>query len=296
MKKYIGDYIFIAPFLFIFLIFLAFPVFYALYLSFYKVTDLYNVFGGLRFVGLKNYFLLFKDGRFWWSLLMTFYYAVLSIPAGILFSLVLANLLNNRLKGITIFRGAFFLPYILDVFVVGIVWTFLYSSPYGIVTQLLLKLGIHTGGLLSTSKTAMPSIVLAMMLKNSGFGMILFLATMQNIPPSLYEAAIIDGAGPLTRFKNITIPMLKPLILFMVIIGFIGALSAFAEFYAMTGGGPSVVVGGRSLGATEVTGLYLYRNFEALKLGYAAAISFVLLIFTLIFSFFSSKIMKEGIG
>jgi len=293
MKRHLGDYAFIVPFLSIFLIFLAFPVFYAVYLSLHRVEDLYNVFGGLRFVGFGNYIMLFKDIRFWWSLLITFYYAVLSIPAGIFFSLILASLLNNRLKGVTIYRSAFFLPYILDVFVVGIVWTFLYSSPYGIVTRLLARIGLHTPGLLSNPKTALPAVVLAMTLKNSGFGMILFLSTMQNISPSLYEAAMIDGASSYTRFRHITIPMLKPVILFMVIIGFIGALSAFAEFYATTGGGPSVVVAGRSLGATEVSGLYLYRNFEALKLGYAASISFILLLITLVFSYISSGIMRE---
>ena len=293
MKRYLGDYAFIVPFLSIFLIFLAFPVFYALYLSLHRVEDLYNVFGGLRFVGFGNYMMLFRDLRFWWSLLITFYYALLSIPAGIFFSLILASLLNNQLKGVTIYRSAFFLPYVLDVFVVGIVWTFLYSSPYGIITRLLATVGFHTPGLLSNAKTALPSVVLAMMLKNSGFGMILFLSSMQNIPPSLYEAAMIDGASPYTRFKHITIPMLKPVILFMVIIGFIGALSAFAEFYATTGGGPSIVVAGRSLGATEVSGLYLYRNFEALKLGYAASLSFILLLITLVFSYISAGVMKE---
>ena len=293
MKRHLGDYLLIVPFLSIFLVFLAFPVFYAIYLSLHRVENLYNVFGGLSFVGLKNYIMLLKDLRFWWSLLMTFYYAALSIPIGIFFSLILATLLNNKLKGVTIYRSSFFLPYILDVFVVGIVWTFLYSSPYGIITRFLMNLGINTGGLLSNAKTAMPSVVVAMVLKNSGFGMILFLSTMQNISPSLYEAAMIDGASAYTRFRHITIPMLKPVILFMVIIGFIGALSAFAEFYATTGGGPHVVVAGRSLGATEVSGLYLYRNFESLKLGYAASISFVLLLITLIFSYISSTVMKE---
>jgi len=293
MKKVIESYIFLLPFFLIFIVFLAFPVFYALWLSLHKVQDFYDVFGSLKFVGFLNYINLLKDYRFWWSLLITLYYSLLTIPVGISFSLLLASFLTSKLKGYNFFRTLYFLPYILDVFVVGIVWTLLYSSPYGIITRLLSNINLNIGGLLSNPKTALPSVAFAMVLKNAGFGMVLFLATMQNISPSLYEAAMIDGANPFQRFRYITIPSLKPVILFLFITGFIGTLSSFAEFFSMTGGGPGIVIGGKTLYSTETTGLYLYRRFESLDLGYAASISFVLLLITMAYSIFASRFMRE---
>uniref|UniRef100_A0A7C4UDU7 Sugar ABC transporter permease n=1 Tax=candidate division WOR-3 bacterium TaxID=2052148 RepID=A0A7C4UDU7_UNCW3 len=293
MKKVIESYIFLLPFFLIFIVFLAFPVFYALWLSLHKVQDFYDVFGSLKFVGFLNYINLLKDYRFWWSLLITLYYSLLTIPVGIFFSLLLASFLTSKLKGYNFFRTLYFLPYILDVFVVGIVWTLLYSSPYGIITRLLSNINLNIGGLLSNPKTALPSVAFAMVLKNAGFGMVLFLATMQNISPSLYEAAMIDGANPFQRFRYITIPSLKPVILFLFITGFIGTLSSFAEFFSMTGGGPGIVIGGKTLYSTETTGLYLYRRFESLDLGYAASISFVLLLITMAYSIFASRFMRE---
>ncbi len=293
MKDTLTSYLFLLPFLLIFLVFLAFPVFYAFYLSMHEVRDLADVFGGMEWVGLKNYLKLMHDARFWWSFLITLYYAALSIPLGILVSFTLAVILNQPLKFRNAYRSAIFLPYILDVFVVGIVWTFLYSYPYGVITRLLMKIGIKIPGLLSTPGTALPSVVVAMVLKNCGFGMVLFLASLQNIPRSLYEACEVDGGGVWEKVRFVTIPLLKPLFLFMVIIGIIGAFSAFAEFYAMTGGGPAVIIGNKTFLSTEVTGLYLYRNFEQLKLGYAASISYTLLFINLAFSYLASLSMRR---
>jgi multiple sugar transport system permease protein len=148
-------------------------------------------------------------------------------------------------------------------------------------------------GFLGNPLTAMPAVALANVLKGSGFGMVLYLAAMGSISPSLYEAASIDGAGGWQRFRAITFPLLKPVTLFMIIIGVIAALNAFAEIYAMTEGGPNVEVGGRALGATWVTGYYLFRTFYvSLKLGYAAAISYVLLILTLIISLINMRLFR----
>ena len=288
------SYSLIFPFLLIFCIFLLYPIIYSLILSFHKVTDLYDVFGSMKFVGSGNYIKLFKDVEFGWALLMTLYYAALSIPIGIALSFLLAVLTRGSIKGRNIFRTCFFLPFVLDVFVVAIVWTFLYSSPYGVVMRAFNFIGLKISPPLSTSSTAMPSIVIAMALKGAGFGMILFIAAMDNIPQSLFEAASIDGASNFEKIKYITIPLIKPVILFLVIIGTIGALSAFAEFYGMTGGGPMVNFKGNTVGATRVTGMYLYRNFESLKLGYAAAISFILLLISMAISLVSLRLLREG--
>jgi len=300
MTKRVRDnlvaYAFLAPFLVVFLIFLFYPIFYSLYLSFHRVTDLYDVFGKMKLVGFDNFAQLIHDGQFWWSLLMTLYYAALVIPLGIIVALALALLLNNRLPFRSLFRSAYFMPYVLDMFVVGIVWVLIYSPHFGVLNKFLQLFGIDAfleKGFLGHPLSAMPAVALANVLKSSGFGMVLYLAAMGNISPSLYEAAAMDGANGWQRFRAITFPLLKPVTLFMVIIGVIAALNAFAEIYAMTEGGPNVEIGGRALGATWVTGYYLFRTFYvSLKLGYAAAISYVLLILTLIISVVNMRLFR----
>jgi len=293
LRENATSYLFILPFLIIFVAFLGYPIFYSLYLSFHKVVDLYDVFGGMKYVGLHNFVKLFKDVEFGWSILITFYYAVLLIPMSLFISFVLAILLNNRLRGARVFRSAYFLPFVLDVFVVAIVWRFLYSSPYGVIIKILNTLHIHMPPPLGTPSTALPSIAIAMALKNAGLGMILFLAGLQNIPQSIYEASAIDGASTWRRHIDITLPLLRPIILFLVVTGMIGVFSAFAEFYGMTDGGPWITFHENTLGMTKATGLYLFRQFESLKLGYAAAISFILLIITIIISFISMRLLRQ---
>ena len=134
--------VFLSPFIVIFAIFLAYPLFYSFYLSLHKVTALVNVFENLSFVGFQNFIDLLNDGLFRWSLLMTLYYAALIVPLGIAGSLLLAVLLNNKLRLHRLFRTAFFLPYVLDLFVVGIVWTFIYSPHFGVLTRIFEAVGI----------------------------------------------------------------------------------------------------------------------------------------------------------
>jgi len=290
IRENLSAYMFIAPFMIIFGVFLAYPVFYSLYLALHRVpTDSFDVFGSLRFVGLANFQLLFSDVKFWWSVLMTLYYAALIIPSGIAVSLTLALLLNNRLKAVAFYRSAFFMPYVLDMLVIGIVWTLIYSPHVGILVRVFESVGITAfseRGFLGTPETAMPAVVFTNVLKGAGFGMILYLSAIQNIPQSLYDAASIDGASGWQRFKSITLPLVKPITFFMVIIGTITALNAFVEVYAMTGGGPNVDVGGRALGATWVTGYYVFDTFyNQFRLGYAASMSYVLLALTLVVTF-----------
>jgi len=300
MRDTTSSYTFLAPFLVIFGVFLVFPVFYSLYLALHQVpADSFDIFGGLQFVGFRNFAKLFTDTKFWWSVLMTLYYAALIIPSGIAASLALALLLNNRLRFVAAYRSAFFMPYVLDMLVVGIVWTLIYSPHVGILTRIFESVGITVfseRGFLGIPGSAMPSVVFANVLKGAGFGMILYLSAIQNIPQSLYEAAEIDGATPWTRFTAITLPLVKPITLFMVIIGTIGALNAFAEVYAMTSGGPNVDVGGRALGATWVTGYYVFDTFYTqFKLGYAAAMSYVLLGLTLLISLVNRRFLRAEV-
>lgn len=276
---------FLSPFMILFAVFLIFPIFYSFYLSFFGSPTDYSL-SNLEFVGLDNYKRIFTDFQFWWSLGVTSLYGLISIPLGISAALALALLLNNKLFGKSFFRSAFFLPNVLDMLVVGVIWTLIYAPKFGALAQITTfflseENFFNTTGLLGSPFTALPAVVLAMVLKGAGFGMVLFLAALQNIPYTVYEAADIDGANEWQKFSNITVPLLRPIILFMCITGVIGALNAFTEIYAMTSGGPQVVVGGETVGSTSVAGYYLYKQFEAGNYGYAAAISYMLLIITL---------------
>ncbi|MDD5090560.1 MAG: sugar ABC transporter permease [Candidatus Wallbacteria bacterium] len=292
LKENSTAFSFLFPFLAVFSLFLIFPIVYSLYLSLCEKSG-YSI-AGLKFVGLKNYQALFKDAEFWWSLLMTFYYALLTIPAGIFLSLMLALLLNNRLPGKLFFRSVFFLPNVLDLLVVGIIWKLLYTSG-GLVVTAMQYLGFGMeGGILGNPWTALPGIALAMVLKGSGFGMILFLAALQNIPESVFEAAEIDGATGFECFRHITLPLLRPIMLFMIITGTMAALNTFTEIYAMTdNGGPVVLFGKHTLGATKLTGYYLFSKWENHQYGYAAAMSYVLLVVTVAISLFNSWLLRR---
>ena len=276
---------FLSPFMICFAVFLVFPIFYSFYLSFFGSPTDYSL-ANLEFVGLKNYQRIFTDFQFWWSLGVTALYGLMSIPLGIIVSLTLALLLDNKLFGKSFFRSAFFLPNVLDMLVVGVIWTLIYAPKFGALAQITTWLFteenfFNTTGMLGSPYTALPAVVIAMVLKGAGFGMVLFLAALQNIPHTIYEAADIDGATEWQKFKNITVPLLRPIIVFMFITGVIASLNAFTEIYAMTSGGPQVVIGGETVGSTSVAGYYLYKQFEAGNYGYAAAISYMLLIITL---------------
>jgi len=300
LRENINSYLFLLPFLVIFLIFLAYPVIYSFILSLHRVTpytDLYNVFSDMKFVGLKNYLKLLNDSKFWWSLIVTFYYAILTIPGMIILGLLLAIFLNNKLPGVSFFRSAYFLPNVLDILVVSLIWTLIYSPHFGVFVRFLEWIGIKgfsEKGILGNPRTALPGIAFAMILKGSGFGMILFLSAIQNIPHSVYEAADIDGANAWQKLIYVTIPLVKPIILFLVIMGTISSLNAFTEIYAMTQGGPyEVYFLGEIQGATKVSGFYLFENWAQMRYGYAAAISYVLLIITLIISLINARIMRR---
>ncbi|MBT3786344.1 sugar ABC transporter permease, partial [bacterium] len=235
-KDNLSAYLFLSPFLFVFSLFLLIPVVYSLYLSFFRVgpyTDLTNVFGDMQFAGFSNYILLFQDQEFLWSLVLTLIYAAMTIPGTIVVSLTLALLLNRELKGRALFRSAFFLPNVLDMLVIGFAWQLIYSPRFGILTILLDRFfeikAFHETGFLGNPYYALPAIAFAMILKGSGFGMILFLASLGNISKSLYEAAEIDGANRFEILINITLPLLKPTILFLVVTGIMAALNGFTE-------------------------------------------------------------------
>ncbi|MBK6427882.1 MAG: sugar ABC transporter permease [Blastocatellia bacterium] len=298
-------YLFLAPFLIAFVVFLGYPILYSLYLSFHETTvftDWFNIFGDMRWAGFGNYSdLLFNDFEFWWSLYRTLIYALLMIPAQIVIGFFLAVLLREKLPGRDFFRGAYFMPHVLDVFVVGTIWVLIYSPNYGLLDVLLTRIGVDyfsSTGVLGNPWTALPAIAFALVLKSAGFGMILFLAAMSNIPESVYEAADIDGANFWQKHRHVTFPLVKPIILFLIITGLMGALNAFTEIYAMAAtkyaqGGPFIDAFGHTVGVTKVSGFYLYKTFEQGDYGRAAAMSFLLLIVAFTISVFNARLLRS---
>jgi len=224
----------------------------------------------LRFVGLDNYLQLLRSPRFWIALRNTLVFCAVAGPLSVAVSLAAALLLHSprlRLKGF--FRTAFFLPVVTTLVAVAATWRYLYHPRHGLLDHALGLLGIAPIDWLGDPRWALPAIILLAVWKNFGFNMVIFLAGLQSIPGSLYEAARIDGAGWWRQLRHVTLPMLRPTLLFVALITAIGYLQLFAEPYVMTGGGPS--------DATLSIVLLMYEEgFRWWNLGYAAAIAVVL--------------------
>ncbi|GAB4315186.1 MAG: sugar ABC transporter permease [Candidatus Sumerlaeia bacterium] len=298
LREHLTAAVFLGPFLIVFGVFIAWPVVYSFWLSLHKTTiysDWYDKFGSMRFVGLQHYReLLTNDVVFWWSLLASFIYALLTIPTGIALALFLAITLNRRLKGAAFFRSGFFLPFVFDLFVVGVIWLFLYNPTDGLFSKAFQAVGINyfkEKGFLSNPLLCLPSVALAVVLKGVGFGMVLFLTALNNISESVFEAAELDGCTGWQKVRFIVLPLVRPIMLFMLITGVIGALNAFAEIYAMTGGGPSFNFMGQTVQVARISGYHLFRVFDESFYGRAAAISYVLLFITLIITAIQFKLM-----
>jgi len=261
----------LAPGLLVIGLFFLLPIAASLLLSFtdfdiYAIADTANV----RLAGLANYAALVRDPLFWIAMRNTFYFVLVGGPLTIGVALAVALLLQSRLarwKGL--FRTIFFAPYVTTLVAVAIVFRYVYHPRFGLLDRALGVFGIAPIDWLGDPRWAMPAIILLAAWKNFGYAMILFIAGLQAIPESLYEAARLDGAGAWATFRRITLPLLSPTFLFLGVMTTIGYFQFFAEPYVMTAGGP--------LNATLSVGLLMYKQgFRWWNMGYAAAISFVI--------------------
>lgn len=264
-------WLFLLPALLLIGVFFFLPIAAAFLLGFtdfdiYSIGDVANA----RFVGFGNYARLLGERDFWIALRNTFYFAAVSGPLAVGISLGAALLVNARATRFkAFFRTVYFAPFVTTLVAVAIVWRYLYHPRYGLLNYGLVALGFHPVDWLGNPRWAMPAIILMAVWKNFGYNMLILIAGLQNIPGDLYEAAELDGAGPARRFWHITLPMLGPTLLFVSVITMIGFLQVFAEPYVMTAGGP--------LRATTTMVLYMYEEgFRWWRMGYAAAIAFVL--------------------
>jgi multiple sugar transport system permease protein len=278
---------FAAPFVILFGIFLALPILAAFLLSFtsFGLRDITNPIGA-SFVGVDNYAKLLSDAKFWKALGNTVYFVIVGVPLTLALGLVIANALS---RGITRFRTAFrvgyYLPVITSIVAIAVVWRFLLNPDVGLINMLLKAVGINGPDWLANPTLAMPSIIAMAVWRNVGFAMVVFVAGMQAIPAMLYEAAAIDGAGRWQAFRYVTLPMLRPTILFMLVITTIGYLQLFEEPFVMTGGGP--------LDATLSVTMYMYQQgFTFFHQGYASAIAYVLFVIVAVVAFLQFRFLR----
>ncbi len=281
--------VFLGPALAAIGLFFFIPVLAAFVMSFTDF-DIYSL-GDLRyarFVGLRNYLQLFEDPLFWKALWNTLYFLVAGGPLSIAVSLGAAVLLQSKLvRYQSFFRFVYFAPVVTTLVAVAIVWRFIYHPRFGVLNFFLSFLGVDMIDWLGDPQWAMPAIIILAVWKNFGYNMIIFIAGLQNIPASLYEAASIDGAGTWQRFTKITLPMLAPTTAFITIITMIGYFQLFAEPYVMTQGGP--------LNSTLSIVLLMYQQgFRWWNMGYSAAIAFVLFAFILLASIVQTRLQGRG--
>ncbi|HEX2716127.1 MAG TPA: sugar ABC transporter permease [Gemmatimonadaceae bacterium] len=280
-------WIFLAPALTLIGIFFLLPVLASLVLSLtdfdiYAVADASNS----RFVGLANYGRLLKDPVFWRALLNTFYFALVGGPLTVAVSLGAALLVNSKLvRWQAFFRTIYFAPFVTTLVAVAIVWRYLYHPQYGFLNYALGALGVDPIDWLGNPKWAMPAIILMSVWKNFGYNMLIFVAALQSIPQDLYEAAELDGANAVQRFRHITLPMLGPALAFVGVVTMIGYFQLFAEPYVMTSGGP--------LRATTSVVLYMYEEgFRWWRMGFAASIAFVLFVIIALATLLQRRFVK----
>jgi len=274
----IAGLIFILPAIVGTFIFIVIPIFCSLGLSFTK-WDLLNP---IQFVGLENYKDLFSEQLFYKLLKNTVVYAVSVSILGVIIPLVLAAILNSKIRGSELYKTAYFLPFITPMIVIGIVWEWIFDPNIGVLNNIL---NLHINWLYDVHY-AMPALIIVSVWKLIGYNMVIFLSALSGISQSLFEAAKIDGATPVQTFKNVTVPLLSPTIFFVVIITAISSFQVFDLIYLMTQGGP--------LDSTNVLVYAIYKNaFEYFNVGKASAIAYVLFTIILVLTLVQWNLRKK---
>lgn len=261
-------WLFLGPALLHLAIFVGFPVVYGFWLS---LNEWNMISPEMTFVGLQNYADLLDDPIFLESFLNTVYFTAGILAIIVVGSFGVALLLDQPLRQIGLFRGVYYSPAVTSVVAIGMVWFWMFDPEYGLINQLLQAVGVYGPRWLADSAWAMPALIITAAWRNVGYFATIFLAGLQGIDDSYYEAAAMDGAGPLAQLRHITIPLLRPITFFVVVMAVILSFQVFALVYVMTAGGPG--------GSTSVIVFQLYQQaFIYFRLGYASAIGYMLFI------------------
>ena len=275
-------YVMIFPAYFIFTIFILVPIAVVFY---YSITN-FNLYSTPDIVGFKNYINLFTDSDFLTSIKNTLFYTIFTLFPQLALGLCVAVLLYRKSRLLPIFRTAFYIPNVMSMVCISMVWLWIYDPTFGVLNIILKAFGASTKQWLQDPKMAMFCIILMSIWKSCGYSMVIFLSGLTSIPDSLYEAASLDGGTALQKFWHITWPMLRPTTFFLLVTGVVNSFSVFEQVNIMTGVGPLKKT-------TTIVHQIYRRGFLEFKMGYASAMSVVLLLFSMLITFF---IFKYGSG
>ncbi|XRG81192.1 sugar ABC transporter permease [Rossellomorea sp. GAMAL-10_SWC] len=285
-SDYLWAYCMIAPTMIGLTIFYLWPIIQTIYFSFTE----WGAFGQYEWTGLDNYRRMLEDSNLLQSFKNTGIYIVFTVPIGIFLSILIAVLLNQKIKGKSVYRTLYFLPVITMPAAIAMVWRWLYNSDYGLLNYLLSIFGIKGPQWVSDPKIALYSIIVVAIWSGLGYNMVIFLSGLQGIPRSYYEAAEIDGAGPIKVFFKITLPLLSPIIFFVTIMSFIGAFQVFDLIFMMIGKSSTALENTQS-----IVYLFYQHAFVLNDKGYAAAIAVLLLIIILIITAIQMVLQKKWV-
>ncbi|MDA3731766.1 sugar ABC transporter permease [Niameybacter massiliensis] len=284
---YIWGYLFIAPLVIGLGVFYIYPFIKSFFYSFTNI----NNFNQATFVGLENYKKLFGAPELWQATWNTLRYVIITVPIGIALSLIIAALLNTKIKGTSIYRTLYFLPAVTMPAAIAMVWKWIYNGNYGVLNQILGVLGIEGQNWLSSPDYALYMVMIVGIWSMIGYNMIILLAGMQGIPDTYYEAASIDGAGAFRKFFKITVPLLTPTIFFVLITGLISGFQVFDTIYMM--------IGKSSLAfeSTQSLVMLFYRNaFDYGQKGYASAVAMFIFTIIMIITVIQVKLQKKWVN
>ncbi|MBW8349929.1 sugar ABC transporter permease [Bacillus sp. IITD106] len=276
-------YFFLTPQLIGLLAFSVIPLGFALVLSFMK----WDGFGAKTFVGLGNFIGQFQNPVFWKALWNTTLYTILTVPVGVALSLLLALALN-RIKGKELYRVFFFMPVVTSSVSIGVIWMWILNGDFGILNQFLGYIGIEGPQWLTDTRVVMISIAMLSIWWQVGYNMVIFLAGLQGVSNSYYEAAEIDGASKFQKFKHITLPLISPTTFFVSIMSIIGSFQVFDQAFVMTSGGPAK--------ASYTLVYHVYETgFKNFKWGESSAVAMILFVIILIFTLIQFKVSKRWV-
>jgi multiple sugar transport system permease protein len=263
-REALEGYIAISPWILGFIAFTGGPILASLFLSFTR----WPLIEAPEFTGMENLIRLTTDPLVWQALKVTTVYTFGSVPLNVVLGFTIALLLNQRVKGLAVWRTIYYLPAVVSGVAVAVVWVWVFQPEFGVLNTLLRYIGIEGPNWLFSRTWVIPSLIL-MSLWGAGGGIIIYLSGLQGIPTEIYEAASIDGANAVRRLFSITVPMMTPVLFLQLVLGFIGSFQVFTSAYIMTRGGPG--------NASLFYVLYIYRNaFQYFEMGYACALSWVL--------------------
>jgi len=286
-QQMMWGYILIAPLLLGLITFYIFPFFQNIYYSFAK----FGAFGKYDITGFDNYRKLVTDRQLRQAFINTFKYVMITVPIGVALSTIIATLLNSKIKGKGFYRVMFFMPAVAMSSAISSVWKWMFNKDYGIINQILEVFGVEAQSWLNDPRYSLFAVSVVMIWSKVGYNMIILLAGLQGIPRSLYEAAEIDGAGPIRKFFNITLPLLTPSLFFVSIITLIGAFQTFDIIFMMVNSGSMAINSSMS-----VVYLFYENAFITHQKGYAAAISVVLFVTVMLITALQLKLQKKWVN